>query len=223
MRAVFALILCASPVAAQQTPQVFSLPSGCDAYLTVQSESCQVDHHFICQGDPSGHQRRVSLDETGLTYAGEIDSETQWINSFHPLSGHSERLEAAPADPASLAELIERGVDSYDFRTLSDQIGTTRYVGEDTLTGREITIDGITLAETTYDITAYDEAGNEVWSAEGREFISRDWQMFLSGTGQVTTPQGSFDRSNRPVEFIFPGEPGFLSSQPKHGCGIAIS
>ena len=208
---------------AQDTPATFSLPAGCDAFLTVQTESCQVGHHFTCQGDPEGHQRRVTLDEQGMTYVGEIDGETQWISSFHVLSGHRERLESNPVEPASLSDLIETGVDDFDFRTLSDEIGTTRYVGQDTLTGREITIDGVTLAETTYDITAFDDAGNEIWSAQGREFISRNWRMFLSGAGTVTTPEGQYERSNKPVEFIYPGEPGFLSSSPKHGCGIAIS
>ena len=106
---------------------------------------------------------------------------------------------------------------------MSDEIGETRYVGQDTLTGRQVTIDGVTLDETTYDITAFDPDGNELWSSQGREFISRDWRIFMSGTGTITTPSGSFERSGRPVEFIFPGEPGFLSSRPKHGCGVALS
>lgn len=223
MRLALTLICLALPASAQDAPDTFSLPDGCDAFVTVQSESCQVDHHFTCQGDPAGHKRRVSLDERGVTYVGEIDDETQWISSFHVLSGHRETLEDDPAEPASFSDLIRTGVDDYDFRTLSDEIGTTRYVGQDTLTGREITIDGVTLAETTYDITAYDEAGNEVWSSKGREFISRDWRMFFAGTGVVTTSEGEFAQSNRPVEFIYPGEPGFLSSSPKHGCGVAIS
>ena len=223
MRTAFALICLALPAAAQDAPSTFSLPAGCDAFLTVQTESCQVDHHFTCQGDPEGHQRRVSLDERGVTYAGEIDNETQWISSFHVISGHREVLESDPVEPASLSDLIRTGVDDYDFRTFSDEIGTTRYVGQDTLTGREITIDGVTLAETTYDITAYDEAGNEIWSSQGNEFVSRKWRTFLAGTGVVTTPDGTFEQSNRPVEFIYPGEPGFLSSNPKHGCGVAIS
>jgi hypothetical protein len=223
MRLALALTVLAAPAMAQDAPATFSLPAGCDAFLTVQTESCQVGHHFTCQGDPEGHQRRVTLDEQGMTYVGEIDGETQWISSFHVLSGHRERLESNPVEPASLSDLIETGVDDFDFRTLSDEIGTTRYVGQDTLTGREITIDGVTLAETTYDITAFDDAGNEIWSAQGREFISRNWRMFLSGTGTVTTPEGQYERSNKPVEFIYPGEPGFLSSSPKHGCGIAIS
>lgn len=219
-----AILIClAGPAVAQSGAARFELPAACDAYLTVQSESCTVSHHFVCAGDPDGHQRRVSLDEQGMNYVGEIDNETQWISSFHVLSGHRERLESSPVEPASLSDLIESGVDDYDFRTLSDEIGETRYVGQDTLTGRQITIDGVTLDETTYDITAYDPSGNEIWSAKGNEFVSRDWRMFLSGTGVVTTPDGSFDRSDRPVEFIFPGEPGFLSSRPKHGCGVAIS
>lgn len=223
MKTALALIFLAGPAAAQSGPVTFSLPAGCTAYLTVQSESCAVDHHFTCEGDTAGHQRRVSLDEGGMTYVGQIDAETQWINSFHPLSGHRETLESHPIAPASLSDLIANGVNDYDFRTSSEEIGETRYVGQDTLTGRQITIDGVTLDETTYDITAFDEAGNEVWSSKGIEFINRDWRMFLSGTGTVTTPGGAFERSNRPVEFIFPGEPGFLSAQPKHGCGLAIS
>lgn len=222
MRAVLAL-LCLTAPAVAQTPAPFTLPAGCEAFLTVQTESCEVEHQFICTFDPEGHQRRASLNEDGLIYAGMIDSETQWIESFHILSGHRERLEADPIEPASFSDLIATGVDDYDFRTLSDEIGETRYVGQDTLTGRKITIDGVTLEETTYDITAFDAAGNELWSSQGREFISRDWRMFLSGTGTITTPRGSFERSDRPVEFIFPGEPGFLSSRPKHGCGIALS
>ena len=223
MRLALVLSVLAAPAVAQDAPATFSLPAGCDAFLTVQTESCQVGHHFTCQGDPEGHQRRVTLDEQGMTYVGEIDGETQWISSFHVLSGHRERLESNPVEPASISDLIQTGVDDFDFRTLSDEIGTTRYVGQDTLTGREIMIDGVTLAETTYDITAFDEAGNEIWSAQGREFISRNWRMFLSGTGTVTTPEGQYERSNKPVKFIYPGEPGFLSSSPKHGCGIAIS
>ena len=223
MRLALAFCLLAAPALAQQSPATFSLPAGCDAFITVQSESCQVDHHFVCTGDPDGHKRRVTLDEQGMTYAGVTDNETQWISSFHVLSGHTEVLESDPVEPASLSDLIATGVDDYDFRTLSDEIGITRYVGQDTLTGRQITIDDVTLDETTYDITAYDSAGNAVWAAQGREFISRNWRMFLAGTGTVTTPDGSYERSNRPVEFIYPGEPGFLSSTPKHGCGVAIS
>lgn len=216
-----AAITCVTtPVAAQE---VFSLPAGCDAFLTIQGADCSVDHHFICEGDPEGHKRRVSLDERGMTYLGTTDDETQWIGSFHPLSGHSERLEDTPADPANLTELLATGQDSYDFQTFSDEVGTTRYVGQDTLTGRMITIDDVTIAETEFNITAFDQNGEELWQSKGNEFVSDRWRMFLSGTSVTTTPRDTFERDGRPVEFIFPGEPGFLSANPKHGCGVMMS
>ena len=223
MKLVLALVCLASPAVAQSGPTTFSLPAGCTAFVTVQSASCEVEHHFTCEGDAEGHQRRVSLDEQGVTYAGEIDAETQWIASFHALTGHSESLMPNPTEPASLTDLMANSVDDYDFRTTSDMFGETRFVGRDTLTGKEVTIDGVSLLETAYDLTAYAADGSVIWSGKGREFISPDWRMFLSGTGVTTTPEGQFEHDDTPVEFIFPGEPGFLSTRPKHGCGVAIS
>jgi len=216
------LTLSAAPVHSQ-TVETFSLPAGCTAYLTVQSKDCTVDHHFTCEGDPEGHKKRVSLDEEGMTYLGTIDAETQWLISFHPRSQLTEALEENPADPASFAELTETGIDTYDFRTLSDEIGPTRYVGADSLTGRVVTIDGVALEETSYQITAFNADGDEIWSSKGNEYINRDWQRFFSGTGVVTVPGDSYEKDGSPVEFIYPGEPGFLSANPKHGCGVVLS
>lgn len=223
MRLALAVICFAGPVAAQDWPAQFSLPAGCDAYVTLQSVSCEVTHYFTCTNDPAGHQRSVSLDEDGVSYAGLIDSETQWLESFYPQSGHAERLEPSPEERASFSELLETGEDEYRFRTLSDEIGDTRFEGRDRLTGRTVTIDDVTLEETEYSITAFDAAGNEIWASRGTEYINRDWGRFTSGFGQTTVDGEVFERDRRPMEFIFPGEPGFLSAQPKHGCGVAIS
>ncbi|MCB5199283.1 hypothetical protein LGQ03_08520 [Loktanella sp. TSTF-M6] len=216
------LCVLAGPVTAQ-APDTFSLPAGCDAFVTIQSRSCSVEHHFTCAGDAEGVKRRVSLSEDGLTYAGSTDTEAQWLDSFHPFTGHSERLESSPADPASLTELLETGRDSYDFTTLSDQVGPTRYVGADTLTGEVVTIDDVTLRRTAYQITAYAADGTELWSSAGNEYVSDDWRMFIGGTGRVTVPGDAYDKNDSPVEFIFPGEPGFLSANPKHDCGVMLS
>lgn len=202
--------------------QTFSLPSGCEAFVTIQSKDCTVSHHFTCEGDPDGHQRRADLDEQQITYVGRIDHEAQWIESFHMLSGHTERL-AGTTDPASFSELLADGRDSWDFTTESGQIGETRYVGEDRLTGEEMVIDGVRLLRTEYEIVSYAADGRETWRGAGREFISPDWRMFLSGESSYVTPDDSFDTDGTPVEFIFPGEPGFLSVNPKYGCGAVMS
>jgi hypothetical protein len=163
------------------------------------------------------------MDEDGITYAGAIDAETQWVESFHFLSGHAERLRADPPDPASFSELLATGRDSYDFWTDSDEIGPTRYVGEDRLPGETVTIDGVTLERTAFRITATDGRGAEVWRAQGREFISREWRMFLAGVTTITAGGVTETIDDSPVEFVFPGERGFLSVSPKHGCGVVMS
>ncbi len=230
IRLLAPLALLAAPALAQDTApsapaaRTFQPPPGCTAYLTVQGSGCGVSHHFTCTGDPEGWQRRVDMDEGGITYSGAIDAETQWVESFHLLSGHSEALAPSPADPASFSELVATGRDSFDFVTNSPEFGATRYVGEDRLTGETVTIDGVTLDRTEFEVTAYDAAGNEAWRTAGSEYISRDWRMFIGGTSTVQVPGGepSTDE-NHPVDFIFPGEEGFLGVSPRHGCGQLMS
>ena len=217
------LVLPASMASAQDGPATFSLPVGCTAYLTVQNKNCQVDHHFTCEADPAGHKKRASLDEQGMTYLGTIDDETQWISSYRPVSNYSERLAQFPTDPASLTQLIETGRDTFDFVTLSNEIGETRYVGSDELTGRTVVIDDVALQETKYSITVFAADGAFLWSSSGNEYISADWRMFLGGTAVTTTPTDEYERDASPVEFIYPNEPGFLSTKPKFGCGAIMS
>lgn len=230
MRLLAIALLAASPALAQESPApqpsgaTFQPPPGCTAYVTVQMASCTVSHHFTCEGDPAGWQRRVDMDESGIAYAGVIDAETQWIESIHFLSSHSEELAPDPADPASFSKLVETGLDTFDFTTNSAEIGPTRYVGQDRLTGESVTIDGVTLDRTEYSIQALDAAGKEVWRSAGTEYISRDWRMFLSGTGTTRLPEGdASEGDDTPVDFIFPAEKGFLSVRPTRGCGQVMS
>ncbi|NAZ37717.1 hypothetical protein [Rubellimicrobium sp. CFH 75288] len=223
MRALLALALLAPAPLAAQASRTFQPPQGCEAWLTIQMASCTVSHHFRCEADPEDWQRRVDMDEGGVTYYGAIDGQTQWVESFHLLSGHSERLAPDNPDPASLDELLATGLDTWDFTTLSDEIGPTRYVGQDRLTGETETIDGVTLERTEYRIVALDPEGREIWRGEGREYVSRDWRMFLSGQSTYTAGGETTQTDDRPVEFIRPGEPGFLSASPKHGCGAMMS
>lgn len=211
-------LLAASPVAAQQ----FSLPQGCEGYLTIQTASCNVSHHFICDFDAEGEQRRATLDEEGLTYVGKINSEAEWVESFHLRSGHTEQLTSS-ADRMMMTDLLAGDVDTWDFTTSSDEIGDSQYVGFDQLTGESVVIDGVTLLRTEYALTAFDENGEETWRSAGHEFVHPEWRMFIGGTSTYTTSNGTFDSDDTPVEFIFPGEDGFLSVNPKHGCGVEMS
>lgn len=203
--------------------QTFSLPNGCTAFVTVQSKDCSVSHHFICEGDAPGEQRRADLNEETMTYVGRIDSETQWIESFHLLAGTTERLVPNPANPASFTDLLSSGEDTWDFMTENGAGLRTRYVGFDRLTGEEEVIDGVTLKRTYYEITAMTPDGQELWRASGNEYISPEWRMFLSGQSHYITSDDDYQTDGAPVEFLYPGDPGFLSVHPKFGCGVVMS
>ncbi len=223
MKMAALLLIAASPATAQTGPATFSLPPGCTAYVTTQNASCEVEHLFTCDTDPEGHQQRVTLDEQGMTFLSVIDAEAQWISSFYPRDGYNKWLLPDAADPASFSELLANGVDHYDFYTDTDRFGATHYVGTDRLTGREVTIDGVTLLETAFEITASAPDGTVIWSTRGNETISPEWRRFFGGTGVTKSSAGEEPFDERPIEFIFPGEPGFLSTRPKHGCGVALS
>ena len=220
-----ALLVLAGPASAQsQSPaQTFGLPAGCTAYLTVQSKGCSVSHHFTCENYPAGVQGRIDLDDLGATYIGTIDAETQWLNGFRPATGSTETLEPGSAKPASFTQLITTGRNDFDFSTRNDQSGLVHFVGNDVLTGQSVTIDGVTLEETAFSLTATAEDGTELWRTTGQEYISRDWRSFLSGVGETVSPSGSGTYDSSPVEFIFPGEDGFLSPNPKFECGVVSS
>lgn len=211
-------VLAASPLAAQE----FSLPQGCEGYLTIQNASCTVSHYFHCSEDTDGEQRRATLDEEGLTYVGLINSEAEWLESFHLRSGHTERLESS-VSRMSMSELLSNDINTWEFTTESAEIGQTTYVGMDRLTGESVEIDGITLLRTQYELRALDANGDEAWRSEGSEFVSPEWRMFIGGTSSFITSDDRFDSDDTPVEFIFPGEPGYLSVNPKHGCGVQLS
>ncbi len=227
IRAALPALLALAPAAALAGPDGaagrFSLPPACTGYMTVQSSDCVVTHHFTCEGDPEGWQRRVDLDADGISYFGAIDAEAQWLESVYVNLGHAEHLADDPVDPASFSTLLAEGRDTYDFITNSDEIGQTRYVGEDRLTGETVVIDGVTLDRTAFAIRALNAEGDEIWRSQGSEYISREHRIFVAGTGSFTTDGETFETEDSPVEFIFPGEQGFLSSNPKHGCGAVMS
>jgi hypothetical protein len=223
MRAAVALICLALPAAAQQSPAQFSLPAGCDAYLTVQRESCRVEHHYKCLGNPVGHKWDVTLDQSGVVRRSLVDDEAQWLQSVDGRINARSWLERNPEDPHSITDLLGAGVDTFDFRRHSDIRPTLRFVGRDALTGRQVDIDGVTLSEVDVEVSILAEDGTELIRRVSREYVSEKWRMFFSGVSETTTPTQTITESHRPIEFIFPGEPGFLSTRPKYGCGVAVS
>lgn len=212
MRAVLFLVLMTSPAAAL----TWNVPQGCEAFMTVQAKQCRVSHHYTCAADAPGDQWRVDMDQEGAFFYSRIDSEGQWVESYDPLK---QVLDPSPVDPASFSELLSGGVDTWDF-TLSREDGTgSRAAGFDRLTGETRVIDGITLQQTEVEFTEYDRAGTVLRRSRGNEYISADWRLFFAGPSETDLGDGIWRPiDGSPVDFIFPGEDGFLSTQPIYDC-----
>ncbi|MCU0905770.1 MAG: hypothetical protein MUE83_18160 [Tabrizicola sp.] len=156
------------------------------------------------------------MDQEGEFFFSRIDYEAQWVESFDPVR---QVLDPAPVDPASFSELLASGIDTWDF-TLSKEDGSgSRVTGYDRLTGQTAVIDGITLQQTEVEATEYDPMGNVIRRSRGNEYLHPEWRMFFAGPGETDLGDGQWlPIDGSPVDFHFPGDEGFLSSQPIYDC-----
>ena len=198
----------------------FSPPEGCTTFMTVQARQCRVSNHYTCSADPAGDQWRADFDQQGPFFLSRINAEAEWVESFD--LGETvvrQVLQPNPADPASFSELVGSGVDSFEFGLSRDNGEETNVRGFDRLTGRSFTIDGISLLETEFDFAETDLNGTILRQSRGNEYISTEMRLFFSGPSQWNGGDGNFlPTDGSPVEFIFPGEPGFAATEPLFDC-----
>lgn len=221
IRAVATLAICVSGAGALAQQDRFFPPVGCAEQLTVQSRGCEVSNIWTCAADMPGESWRVDIRQSGPIFLSKIDSEGQWLESYDLFPTRKEVLIEPAKDPASLSELLEKGADSYDFIQRGPD-GETRAVGYDRLTGVEVTIDNEPLLETEFSIRFEDETGPFAWVA-GNEYVSAKHRRFLSGTRIVTRDGESYEEDSSPVDFIYPGEPGFFANTPLYDCETSLA
>ncbi len=216
MRLSLLLVLAALPVPA--LAGTWSAPEGCEIFMTVQSKGCRVSNHYRCTADAQGDQWRADFDQEGLFFQSRINFETEWVESYEIDPPVVQRL-ADKEDPARFSELLSSGVDTFAFGLTRSDGADSRVRGFDRLTGRSVTIDGVVLEETEFDFEEQDLAGNVLRRARGNEYISRDMRLFFAGPGETDLGDGQWlPIDGSPVDFAFPGDKGFATTQPIYDC-----
>lgn len=215
-----ALLGLGGPAFAQSS---FEPPQGCTGVLTVQSRSCLVTHLWTCEADAPGEQWIALFGQNGPFQVRKIDAEFQWLTTYYADPPRTETMAQPAPDPESLTELFANDYDTYDFTVaFDDGAEPERIVGFDKLTGESVVIDGEPLLRTEfgYDMLAPD--GTITASRAGRQYVSERHRIFLFGTDwDAATPDEVFDGT--PVQFIYPGEPGFFAASPRYDCGATMS
>lgn len=210
-------LLTAGGAAAQST----SPPAGCSGFLTVHTRACTVSHYWRCEDAPEGTTWEVSHDLDGPTSMHVYDREFQWVDAFYFNSGTTERLFEPGPDPISMSELLEQGVDTYDFTTIEqtgEEAVKLNTKGRDETTGNTEVIDGVTLLTVTVNSETRDENGDLVFAATGKQYVFADERLFMLGQESYFDGEEQWQEDNTPREFIFPGEKGFSDFRPRYGC-----
>ena len=213
------------PAAAQEPARVFQVPDDCTAFLTVQSRSCLVSHHWTCPANPPGTHWRATLDQDGAFYVSYSDAEFRWLRSWDLRGNSTDTLVEPEEDPASLSELLATGSDSMVFSVREESprgIFQRDYTGFDSLTGETVTVDGRDLLVTSFSYQFETPEGPR--RTEGNQFVHEGWRLFFGGLETTTLPNGeTFEGNYSPMEFAEPGEPGFLTMEPIYDCGDMMS
>ena len=212
------LCLLATPVLAGNS---FVPPVGCEGTLTVQSRDCSVTHVYVCGADAPGVTWSVTFDAEGPVFVDKIDYETQWLETYNVIDGVRETLILPADDPASLTELLDSGIDSYDFR-LDTPEGDVRVVGFDQIVGETTTIDDEPLLPMVFE-GRYEDATGVFMPVSGTQYVSSRHRRFFAGTFVTTEGGDTTEWDASPVEFIYPGEPGFFDTTPRYECNPTLA
>ena len=215
-----ALALLCAPGAQGQGAGAFVPPEGCQTYLTVQSRSCVVTNHFVCPQIDPDDKFRTDFGEAGPFFTSRIDGDAQWVASGPPDDPQRTRTVDPVNDRGSARELIETGVDSFDFYQTNPVEGRTRVTGFDRVLG-EVEIDGEPLYRTEFEMTRRDASGQVIEHAVGREYVSDRHRRFFAGYSADLVDGAERNKRDRsPVEFIYPGEQGFGATYPRYDCDL---
>ncbi|MCB1388857.1 MAG: hypothetical protein KDK12_06905 [Rhodobacteraceae bacterium] len=207
---------------AHADPGTFTPPDGCTAFLTVQSNSCRVTHYYGCNS-AAGDVWAAYFNAQGLQSIVHEDAETARISQTNETTGAVFTTLPDAADPASLTTLLATGSDEWTYdQDIGDGL-QVRHSGVDQLTGERVTIDGeeLQLVSSSYQTRAMPEDVVLVTGTATQMILGR-LRLALQATEHRTSTSSDWTRDTTPVQFLFPGDQGFLSNLPITGCDAQL-
>jgi hypothetical protein len=223
MRRIVSAVLFTCLAPAAQAAGTFTPPEGCSVWMTVQARACRVSNYYKCTADAPGDQWRADFDQESMFFLSKINREAEWIESYDFFPTVRQQLDPGAEDPGSFSTLLSEGMDTFAFNLSRDDGTRSRVRGFDKLTGKTVVIDGITLQETQFEYEETDPEGNLLRRSRGNEYIHPEWRNFFAGPSEWDGGGGYVPINGSPVQFIFPGEPGFAATEPVFECEAVMS
>ncbi len=210
--------------AAQAVDEIFIAPDGCQTFLSLQSNGCQTYVFWRCAAAPAGEFWEATFAADGLASVVHYDREYQWLDAEYFWDQSREVLDNPGNDPISLRDLLDNGRDTFAFSLIRhepDQSYVQYVAGHDELTGNEVTIDGVKLLESSAHVTITNEAGETEYESQNLQLLSREMGLLFFAKDSVTFEDGTTEEfDNTPVDFLYPGEPGFAEMTPLYQCEL---
>ena len=215
--------------------EAWSVPAGCETFLTVQFRECRVANFYRCGADPEDQVWRADFDPEGLLLLTLTDADTVPLRIIDPRAETDLRLDPGSQYSPSLAALLAQPWVNIEYRMI-DQSGQgdkflgmrSRLPASDKLPIKfsSVTIDGVVLEEVIFNVGRGSVSGDYVQVRQGVEYVQLDWRLVFSGPEEHSLPgnlEAFSDVDQSPVDFIFPGEPDFGTTRPTEDCELQLS
>jgi hypothetical protein len=216
--------------------EAWTAPQGCVVFLTVQAKQCWLSNHYRCALDPDGQTWRADFDPEGLKTLTLTDGKTVPLQILDVRAGRSLTLDPlSRAKPEMPDPTSAPSVSYLDYFMVQKNREPAYFWGmRQLLPASEdlpvvlstVTIDGVVLNEVIFSLSRGNEPGVPIEQRRGKEYFHPDWRLVFAGPQQVSVDKGLTefaDDDRSPVDFIFPGEPGFADTKPTEDCELMVS
>lgn len=208
-------IFWASTAGSAEDQAVF--PETCAPRLTVQAVDCTVTHYATCETDGGGGVMQVRFNGAGVRETQILDADN------HPLRIFSGAVDLAfdqttPADRMSSSVLLSEGADGYAF-TMSSARGPIRrmtFFGNDELIAEPFSANGFSFQKLRgrYVRTLHLNGGTVTIAVEAEQYVAETFGFFVPIKETQTQMSRKVMSDQTPVDFLKPGDAGFLSARP---------